>query len=375
MDKETGKPALDVNGNKITAEASFTAKEKSGSVEVTFVFDGSNLDGSTLVVFEDLKKGDKLYASHADINDEAQTIYVPKIGTQAIDAESGTQNALADEKVTIVDTVSYANLIPGKEYTIKGTLMNKETGKAILVKDQEVTAETTFIPEKSSGVAEVTFVFDGTGFAGRTLVVFEELLLEGRKVAVHADIEDEDQTIYFPKIGTTATVNGEHSAEAARSVTITDAVEYKNLIPGQAYKVSGILMDKATGKAIQIDGKEVTAEAKFTPEQSSGTVNVDFTFDASNLEGKEIVVFEKLHTADTKIADHEDLNDKGQTVAIKAKGKINTSSSGNTKNGSGVKSVKTADTTPIFIWLGILIVSGLFLGGYIYKRKKKGLKH
>lgn len=381
MDKETEKAALDVNGNKITTKTSFTAKEKSGMAEVTFVFEGSNLAGSTLVVFEDLLKGDKLYAAHADINDEAQTIYIPKIGTTAIDAESGTQNALADEKVTIVDTINYQNLIPGQEYKVTGVLMNKETGKAILVDGEKVTANATFTPEKSSGSIDVTFVFNGSALKNKTVVVFETLLLDGKEVAAHADIKDEAQSIYFPEIGTTATVDGQHSAEVQKSLTITDRVEYKNLIPGQKYKVTGVLMDKETGEAILLDGKEITAKETFTAKESNGYVDVPFTFNASSLGGKKVVVFEKLLIADTniEIANHEDINDEGQTVVIKpaanTKGTITASTSGNVKNGTGIKSVKTGDTTPALIWFGALLVSGMFLGGYIFKRKKKkGLK-
>ena len=384
MDKETGKASLDVNGNKITAETSFTAKEKSGSVKVTFVFEGSNLAGSTLVAFEELKKGDKLYAAHVDIDDEAQTIYIPEIGTTAIDEESGTQNALADEHVTIVDTINYKNLTPGKEYKVTGVLMDKETGEALLVEGQKVTVKATFKPEKSSGSIDVSFVFDGTALKNKTIVVFETLAVDGKEVAAHADIEDEAQSIYFPEIGTTATVNGQHSAEIQKSLTITDRVEYKNLIPGKEYKVTGVLMDKVTGEEILIGGKEIIAEETFTAKESNGYVDVSFTFDAGSLGGKEVVVFEKLLTADTniEIANHEDINDKGQTVLLNsvldAKGRITASTPGNISDGSGtgIKSVKTGDTTPVFIWLGALVASGMFLAVYIFgKRKKWGCKH
>ena len=381
MDKETGKEALDKNGNKITAETSFTAKEKSGSVKVTFVFDGSNLSGSTLVAFEELKKGDKLYAAHVDIDDEAQTIYIPEIGTTAIDEESGTQNALADENVTIVDTINYKNLTPGKEYKVTGVLMDKETGEALLVEGQKVTVKATFKPEKSSGSIDVSFVFDGTALKNKTIVVFETLAVDGKEVAAHADIEDEAQSIYFPEIGTTATVNGQHSAEIQKSLTITDWVEYKNLIPGKEYKVTGVLMDKSTGEEILISGKEIIAEETFTAKEINGYVDVSFTFDASSLGGKEVVVFEKLLIADTniEIANHEDINDKGQTVLLNSvldsKGRITASTSGNMSSGSGtgIKSVKTGDTTPVFIWLGALAASGMLLAVYIF-RKKRGLE-
>ena len=142
---------------------------------------------------------------------------------------------MADETVTIVDTVEYTNLIPGKEYTISGVLYNKATGEPLLDEDDaEITASTTFTPESADGAVEITFQFDGSLLAGETVVAFEALEYQGVEVAIHADITDKDQTIHFPEIGTTATEQeaGEHVTLADDSVTIQDVVAYENLIPG-----------------------------------------------------------------------------------------------------------------------------------------------
>lgn len=121
----------------------------------------------------------------------------------------------------------------------------------------------------------------------------------------------------IPEIGTKATANGEKTAAAEGDITIEDTVSYKHLIPGKAYTVKGILMDKATGKAFLIDGKEVTAEVTFTPEESCGEVTVRFTFDGSKITKQtDLVVFETLYRDDTEIAAHADLKDEGQTVKI-----------------------------------------------------------
>ena len=96
--------------------------------------------------------------------------------------------------------------------------------------------------------------------------MFEDVYYENNLIATHADITDEAQTLYVPKIGTTA-IDGErkdHSSTADSSVTIVDSVAYQNLVQGQTYRVTGKLMDKATGKALVIDGKEVTAVTEFT---------------------------------------------------------------------------------------------------------------
>lgn len=121
----------------------------------------------------------------------------------------------------------------------------------------------------------------------------------------------------IPEIGTKATVNGEKTAVAEGDITIEDTVSYKHLIPGKAYTIRGILVDKATGKAFLVDGKELTAEVTFTPEESCGEVTVRFTFDGSKITKQtDIVVFETLYYDSVELATHADIEDGGQTVTI-----------------------------------------------------------
>ena len=121
----------------------------------------------------------------------------------------------------------------------------------------------------------------------------------------------------IPEIGTKATVNGEKTAAAEGDITIEDTVSYKHLIPGKAYTVKGILMDKATGKAFLIDGKELTSEVTFTPEESCGEVTVRFTFDGSKTTKQtNLVVFETLYHDGVELAAHTDIEDDGQTVTL-----------------------------------------------------------
>lgn len=120
------------------------------------------------------------------------------------------------------------------------------------------------------------------------------------------------------EIGTTAKFeNGEKETAAAQFVTLIDTVSYTGLVPNKEYTVSGVLMDKATGKELLIDGEPVTAEAVFTPEKSDGTVDVEFVFDARELlSATETVVFETLYRDGTELAVHADIEDEGQTVTI-----------------------------------------------------------
>ena len=123
-----------------------------------------------------------------------------------------------------------------------------------------------------------------------------------------------------PKIGTTATVDGQHTAEPTGEITIVDVVAYSGLTPGETYKMSGVLMDKATGEPLLVDGAKITSEVEFTPESASGTVELTYTLDASTLAGATIVVFETLYSDGVEIAAHADINDEGQTITIEPRG-------------------------------------------------------
>lgn len=240
-----------------------------------------------------------------------------EIGTKA--TVEGENEVDPLDKVTLTDTVSYTGLVPGKEYRATGVLMDKETGEKLLVDSKEITAETVFVPETKNGSVDVTFIFDATGLHGKEVVVFENLYRENIKVAAHADITDDDQTIKVktPEIGTTASFEGEKEIDPLDKVTLTDTVSYKDLTPGKEYRVTGVLMDKSNGKELLINGEKVTAEATFIAEEASGSIDVTFTFNATGLHGKEIVVFEDLYHEKVLLATHADIDDEGQTVRIR----------------------------------------------------------
>ena len=239
-----------------------------------------------------------------------------EIGTKA--TVEGEKEIDPLDKVTLTDTVSYTGLVPGKEYKVTGVLMDKETGEKLLVNGKEITAETTFIAETKNGSVDVTFIFDATGLHGKEIVVFEDLYRENVLLATHADINDEGQTVKIknPEIGTKATADGKKEITADK-ITITDVVSYKDLTPGKEYKLTGVLMNKATNDKLLIDGKEITAEATFTPKATTGEVEMTFTFDARELTVEtEVVAFETLYRDGIEIAVHADIEDEGQTVKI-----------------------------------------------------------
>ncbi|EMF0478852.1 VaFE repeat-containing surface-anchored protein [Enterococcus hirae] len=244
------------------------------------------------------------------------------IGTTATDKADNDKVLAPDTTATVVDEVSYQNMIVGKEYTVTGKVMDKETGKPLMIDGKEVTKSAKFTAKTANGKQNVEFTFDTAGLDDKELVVFENLYFGTKVIATHADINDKGQTVKVdkktPKIGTTATDKADKDKTLAndQKVTVNDEVAYKGLVVGKEYTVTGKLMDKETGKALLVDGKEVTGTAKFVAKTPDGKVNVEFTFNTAGLENKELVAFESVKIGEKVIATHADLNDKGQTVKV-----------------------------------------------------------
>lgn len=388
MDKATNAPFIDVDGKEVVSEVSFVAEKDmegatfdektgtlSGTVKVPFTFTVAEKTESTdLVAFEDLVHKDTTLAVHADIEDKDQTIqlFVPSLHTTATNQADGLKILDPLEKLNIQDVVAYKDLVKGRTYTLRGRLMDKDTGKELQVDGKAVEKTVTFVAGtnevtevketaksteeskekvettksepafrqlalepteqaadgekdeegnfiKVSGEVTMTFELDGRSLKGKELVVFEELTYNETEVASHEDIEDEGQTVAItePKIGTTATINGEKEATSSKNMTITDKVAYTNLIKGKEYTVEGKLMDKATNKPFIVNGKEITAKKTFTATDSNGFVKLDFVFDGSGIkQSTEIVVFEDVYRDNILMATHADINDKDQTVTI-----------------------------------------------------------
>ena len=367
MDKKTGKVIKDADGKAVTSEAEITPETADGKVDVDFIFDGSNLAGKTIVMFEEIRYEDKLIGVHADINDEAQTIYVPAIATEALDEVTGIHLSNAGDDVKVKDTVTYKNLIPGLTYRVAGTVMDKDTKKPLQNGGKDITAEAVFTPETADGTVDVEFTFSAKEFAGKTMVLFEKLYLvknadnadanpddtqkasesentqnktdntsnkvevdnennnpadnsEVKEVliAVHEDYSDENQTICVSQIKTTAkdAKSGTSMFYAEKSAKIVDTVSYRNLVPGKKYKVVGTAVDKSNGAPVIANGNNVTAEAEFVAKEATGKVDVVFTFDASLLAGRTIVMFENVYYENNLIATHADITDEAQTLFV-----------------------------------------------------------
>lgn len=285
---------------------------------------------------------------------------IPEIGTTA--AVDGEKEICATEVFTLTDTVSYKHLIPGKEYVLKGVLMDKSTGKPLVIDGEEIYAETAFTPDAPNGEVIVEFTFDSKFIKADTdIVVFESLYKDGKELAVHADIEDEGQTVKVkvPEIGTKASVDGKKEITAKGTITVDDIVSYKNLTPGKEYTITGILMDKAAGKPFTVNGEQIRSSYTFKPETADGEVKMTFTFDASGItKTTEIVVFESVSRDGVEIAVHADIEDGGQTVKLIP---------------PTPDVPQTGDNSNLGFWIGL---GGIALGGVIacaimfFKKKK-----
>lgn len=157
---------------------------------------------------------------------------VPELKTTA--TVNGKKEVIAKGEITIKDTVEYKHLVPNTEYVIKGTLMDKSTGKPFVAKGKEITSTVKFVPDKADGKVEVTFTFDGSAIKKDTeLVVFETLYRDGVELTAHADIDDKGQTVTIkvpelenPKTGDDRNINRVLGIAGASLVGIAGCVYF-----------------------------------------------------------------------------------------------------------------------------------------------------
>lgn len=331
MDKDTGEPML-VAGKKVTSEKEFTAESESGTIEMEFKFDGTGLAGKRIVVFETVYYEDQPYAVHADINDADQSIDIPKIGTKAVGKDTNTNLINSTGKQMIVDTVKYSNLPAGKQFTVKGWATDA-AGKKVSTEAQK-----DFTTDDSEGTVDVEIPFDPSGYAGKNVIIFEELYYNGKLIAEHKDLKDSSQTIHISEIKTKAVGkdSGINMIKFEGEQTIIDTISYKNLNKGESYTVRTWIVDE---NAEDLEG--TVTEKEFEAKESDGTVDVEVTFDASDIKNK-VTVFEEIYDSNGNlVGEHKDPKDSEQTVyapqiGTKAAGK---GTGTNVINGTGEQTI------------------------------------
>lgn len=384
-DRNTGKPLTKENGDvytntvkvKVNVEGAKQGEVVNTVVDVPFTVNVADIKTSHIVAFEEIKRagGVDVLAIHKDVNDKYQTVEktTPEVGTKFADVK-GSQEILPMEKVKVIDHVSLKNVVNGKKYEVTGTIMDKATGKQLVDAngkpyESKVTVEVKD-KDKPEGArvdttVEVEFEIDASKLAGKEIVAFEELRKAGdpEVIGSHKDINDKGQTIKVnkPVLKTKATVDGKKEVTIDGDVTIEDVISYSGLKVGVEYTFTGKLMDAKTKQPLKVDGKEVVAETKVTPDKESGTAKVTFKFNAKGLDTTKVVVFEKalayneLTKKPNVIGTHEDFNDKDQTVDLVKKRLPNTSLSDMFTDYSGYGLV-------------VLVISGL--GLVVIKRRK-----
>ena len=315
------------NTRVVTKE--FTPTSPNGTVTVTFSMAfaeafKNDLAGDSLVVFEKLTTADdtnKVIASHEDIHSSDQTVTYSKVTTNASSSATGEQ-ITSNGVDSIVDVVTYKNLIPNKEYKVVATLMDKVRNAPILRNNQPITVEKTFTPTTANGEISVTFE-NVTLTPGSTAVAFEKIYLGTTLVGKHEDIDSPEQSVNRSSIRTTAkekTTNAKYIDSSSRK-TLVDIVSYTNLVPGKEYVIEGSFVRKNDTRRTQI----ATARKVFTPTTKDGEVTLEFNVDASKYPNEDLVAFEtlkvkKVNSTDyVEVASHKDPNDSSQTVHVNKK--------------------------------------------------------
>lgn len=344
----------------ITSEVTFEATDSVMDVPVEFTFDSSEMGGLTLTVYEYLYQQDIEISNHTDLADEKQQVTFPdmEIHTTAIEQNTQSHEAYINEAggtTSITDTVEITGIVPGLDYTLKGVVMDQETGEPLLNADgEEITVEKVFTPEESSLTVDMEFVLDSSELVGKSIVIFEYLYHNDEEIESHEDIKDEDQTVSFvtPEIHTTAIDQDTmvHQAYINEKTVIVDTVAYEGLAHGEnlKYILRGTPMDQETGKPLlDADGNQIWSEQEFTAEELEGSIDVTFELDTSALSGKSIVFYEYLYLitedGELPVAEHEDIEDEDQTVTFETP-EIHTTALG---KDSGTHEVIAKDDTVI----------------------------
>ena len=306
--------------------------------------------------------------------------------------KDGEKSIVAGKEVTIVDMVTLDGLEKGTKYQLKGWQMLKEENTELLIDGQRVESDYTFTADSEEMKIEIEYTFNASSLGGQNLVTFEELYDlsnedEPVKVAEHKDIDDEGQTVLITEriisIHTTATSeDGKKEIEAGKDVTIIDTVTLDGLEVGTKYQLKGWQMIKDENAELIINGERVENDYTFTADSESMEVQIAFTFDASELDGKELVTFEELYDLSnpdepTKVTEHKDIEDDGQTVTITEVPETPeepTEPEQPTTPDTPSKTTdapKTGDNTNIALFLGLLVLSGAGVAGtYFFKRRR-----
>ena len=356
-DPETGKAYKQPDGTYSLGHKVFTTDSDdtgyvSAEVRTPLVLDTTGLDGKNVVVAEYLFEGSDdtdltinedgtvdetgVYQTHTgrlvkhdDLTSKSQTLSVPKIWTTALGIDTGTHYLLASGIMKFFDKVHYENVKPGLTYPLTADVMNEETGEPLLDADgNKVTATAEFTPTEANGIAYVYFTCDASkvDFRDKAIVIFEELSYNKITLAVHKDLSDKNQQLFFPAVTSTLlnTKTGEHKALYSKDMDFTDTLNLSKIPTDEELTVKEVLVNARTKKPLKADGKEITSVKKQTFDNSKASIKMPFAFDATKTDLlaedgtlADIVAF--VYVYDSKgnlVASEEDLTNSDQTITL-----------------------------------------------------------
>lgn len=318
-----------------------------GTVTVTLAnFSASDKAGHTLVVYEDiLDSNGAVIAQHADDSDADQTVKVNTPGiTTVLGNSDGTKNVESSATMTLSDKITYSGLVPGNNYYMISTLVDKKTGE--ILKDsngnQAIVKSTIFTANSTGsnvGTATFTFTNMASAMSGKTVVAYNELYrvldnsVQGAVVtsstktdllASEKDLENKDQTVVIDAtiiiddatIDTVARgTDGTKKIPLATNSVIKDTVSYKGLEAGKTYTLTADVYDLETSQRAVGYTKIVTMDFAAS-DKGEGDVVMTIDINTTELAGHKLVVYEVLKLGDTTIAEHRDIKDEDQTVTV-----------------------------------------------------------
>lgn len=255
------------------------AEDTNASLQVPFAITNVATDETHVLVTDrngqaSTEAGWNKHTHNTNANDHL--LEAEAIASDMMDPEAGIWFGLGEDGSS-APADDALGALPYGQYTLEELPCEANEGYELITK--------TFWVERDSGVAE----------------------------AVWMTLDDKEG----PKIGTQAAdaADGDQTAQAGGQVTIVDTVYYENLEFGGTYTLTGTLMVKSTGEPLlDAEGSPVTATKEFTANNTNGSVDIEFTFDASLLAGEDVVAFESLVKDGVEVAAHADIEDEGQTV-------------------------------------------------------------
>ena len=357
---KTAEEELEIDGQVIKKSITVKPTEACGKTDMVFEFDASSLAGHEVVVYESVYYNNVEIVAHANSEDESQTVSIISLATTAKDGqviekpeadndetendddenkegddseneneeeddedESTLDNEVAAKYVEntkdakIKDTIAYC-LKTDVEFTIIGTLWDKTAKEELKIDGQVIEKSITVKPTKACGEVEMVFELDASLLGGHEIVVFEKLYYNQDLIMKHEEPEDEAQTVRIISLTTFATHAESDSKDiiASGRVRIKDEVKYC-LKPNTEYTFKGTLMNKNTGKKLLIDGKPITQTVTFTTEDDCcGQFDMFYEFDATDLGGTDVVIFEDLYEGDDLIIRHNDPENQDETFYL-----------------------------------------------------------